>query len=230
MRTLLADFRYAFRVLVRAPVVRPRRRRRPRARHRRQHRHLQHRQRRAAAAAAVRASRIGSSGCSTCRRRTRSRACRRFSVSPANFYDWKRDARLFEGMAIYRFRQFTLTGGGERGSRSSPARSGADFFEVVRAQPALGRVFLAGGGRPRPVARRHPQRRVLEERISAARRRRRPHAHARRRGLHDRRRHAGAVLGRVLGRDRARPLGAARLHRRRRAPSARTTTRRSSRG
>ena len=25
-----------------------------------------------------------------------SRACRRFSVSPANFYDWKRDAQSFE--------------------------------------------------------------------------------------------------------------------------------------
>jgi len=36
----------------------------------------------------------------------------RFSVSPANFYDWQRDARLFEAMAIYRVRQFRLTGGG----------------------------------------------------------------------------------------------------------------------
>ena len=36
---------------------------------------------------------------------------KRFSVSPANFYDWKRDARLFERIAIYRFRQFALTGG-----------------------------------------------------------------------------------------------------------------------
>ena len=34
-----------------------------------------------------------------------------FSVSPANFYDWQRSARLFEGMAIYRFRPFILTGG-----------------------------------------------------------------------------------------------------------------------
>ena len=37
----------------------------------------------------------------------------RFSVSPANFYDWKREAQAFDGMAIYRFRQFTLTGSGE---------------------------------------------------------------------------------------------------------------------
>ena len=37
---------------------------------------------------------------------------RRFSVSPANFYDWKRAAQLFDGMAIYRFRQFTLSANG----------------------------------------------------------------------------------------------------------------------
>ena len=29
----------------------------------------------------------------------------RFSLSPANFYDWQRDARSFEGMALYRVRQ-----------------------------------------------------------------------------------------------------------------------------
>ena len=66
----------------------------------------------------------------------------RFSVSPANFYDWKRDAKLFESMAIYRFRQFALTGGGK--AEAIVAGSvGADFFQVVRARPALGRVFLA---------------------------------------------------------------------------------------
>src|SRR6185295_694291 len=65
-----------------------------------------------------------------------------FSVSPANFYDWKRDARLFEGMAIYRFRQFALTGSGQaRAVRAGAV--GADFFQVLRAQPALGRTFLA---------------------------------------------------------------------------------------
>jgi predicted permease len=62
-------------------------------------------------------------------------------VSAANFYDWERDARLFDGMAIYRFRQFALTGGGSAESVVAGA-VGADFFEVVRARPALGRVFL----------------------------------------------------------------------------------------
>ncbi len=67
---------------------------------------------------------------------------RQFSVSPANFFDWKRDAASFEGMAIYAFRQFTITGGSQPESVVAGA-VGADFFEVVRAQPALGRVFRA---------------------------------------------------------------------------------------
>ncbi len=65
----------------------------------------------------------------------------RFSVSPANFYDWKREARSFDSMAIYRFRQFTLTGAGEPEAILAGA-VGADFFRTVRAQPLLGRVFL----------------------------------------------------------------------------------------
>jgi len=70
-----------------------------------------------------------------------------FSVSPANFYDWKRDAQLFDGMAIYRFRQFTLTGGVNAEAILAGA-VGADFFQVVRARPALGRVFLADEDSP----------------------------------------------------------------------------------
>jgi predicted permease len=64
-----------------------------------------------------------------------------FAVSPANFFDWKRDARLFESMAIYRFRQFALTGDGQARALVAGA-VGADFFQVLRARPALGRVFL----------------------------------------------------------------------------------------
>ena len=65
---------------------------------------------------------------------------RTFSLSPANFYDWQRDAQSFEGMAMYRFRQFALTGPGN--ARSIVAGAvGAGFFDIVRARPALGRVF-----------------------------------------------------------------------------------------
>ena len=65
----------------------------------------------------------------------------RFSVSPANFYDWQRAAQTFDGMALYRFRQFTLTGGANAEAVIAGA-VGAGFFEIVRTRPALGRVFL----------------------------------------------------------------------------------------
>jgi predicted permease len=66
---------------------------------------------------------------------------RRFPLSPANFYDWQRSARQFEAMAMYRFRQFALTGSGEAESIVAGA-VGPGFFRILRAQPALGRVFL----------------------------------------------------------------------------------------
>jgi putative ABC transport system permease protein len=64
-----------------------------------------------------------------------------FSVSAANFYDWKRDARLFERMALYRFRPFTLTGSGNAEAILAGA-VGDGFFETVGTKPVLGRVFL----------------------------------------------------------------------------------------
>ena len=66
----------------------------------------------------------------------------RFPVSPANFYDWKRDATSFESMAIHRFRDLRLTGG-ERAQALVASAVEPDFFRVVRAQPALGRIFSA---------------------------------------------------------------------------------------
>jgi putative ABC transport system permease protein len=65
----------------------------------------------------------------------------RFSVSPANFYDWQRAAQRFDSMALYRFRQFTLARGGTAESIVAGA-VGAGFFHVMRAKPLLGRVFL----------------------------------------------------------------------------------------
>ena len=64
-----------------------------------------------------------------------------FSLSPANFYDWKREARAFEGMAIYRQRDFVLTDT-SGGKEIAAGAVGDDFFEVVGTAPAIGRVFL----------------------------------------------------------------------------------------
>ena len=66
-----------------------------------------------------------------------------FELSPGKFYDWQRDAQSFERMAMYQccgFRQLALAGTG--GARTVQATAvSAGFFEIVRARPALGRVF-----------------------------------------------------------------------------------------
>jgi putative ABC transport system permease protein len=64
-----------------------------------------------------------------------------FSVSPANFYDWQRSARSFEAMALYRFREFALTGGDGAESIVGGA-VGRGFFDIVGTRPELGRTFV----------------------------------------------------------------------------------------
>jgi predicted permease len=68
---------------------------------------------------------------------------RLFEISPGKFYDWQRDAQSFEGIAMYPccgLREFALTGTGTVRTVRVTAVS-AGFFEIVRARPALGRVF-----------------------------------------------------------------------------------------
>jgi len=68
---------------------------------------------------------------------------RQFELSAGKFYSWQREARSFEGMALYPccgFREFALSGAGlARRVTVTPVSAG--FFEIVRARPALGRVF-----------------------------------------------------------------------------------------
>jgi predicted permease len=71
---------------------------------------------------------------------TRTPGGRPFELSPGKFHNWQRNAQSFEGMAMYRFRQFALSGTGTARAIEAGA-VGAGFFEVVRARPALGRVF-----------------------------------------------------------------------------------------
>lgn len=74
---------------------------------------------------------------------TRTPGGRLFELSPGKFHDWERDARSFEGMAMYQccgFRELALTGTGAARTVHATAVS-AGFFEIVRARPALGRVF-----------------------------------------------------------------------------------------
>ncbi len=137
MRTLLADLRYAFRVMSRTPSF-------------------------AVAVVSVLALGIGANTTifsivnavllrplpfeepeRLVRIFTRTPDGQPFELSPGKFYGWQRDARSFEGMAMYQccgFRELALTGAGAARTVRATAVS-AGFFEVVRARPALGRVF-----------------------------------------------------------------------------------------
>ncbi len=137
MRTLFADVRYAFRAMSRAPAF-------------------------AIAVVSVLALGIGANAAifsivntvllrplpfedpeHLVRIFTRTPGGRLFELSPGKFYDWQRDAQSFEGMAMYQccgFRELALTGTGTARTVHATAVS-AGFFEIVRARPALGRVF-----------------------------------------------------------------------------------------
>ena len=74
---------------------------------------------------------------------TRTPGGRLFEISPGKFSDWQREAQSFESMAMYQccgFRDLALSGAGSARTVRATAVS-AGFFEVVRARPALGRVF-----------------------------------------------------------------------------------------
>jgi len=71
---------------------------------------------------------------------TRTPDGRPFELSVGKFSSWRDDAGSFERMAMYRFRQFALSGTGQV-RRVEAGAVGAGFFEIVRARPVLGRVF-----------------------------------------------------------------------------------------
>ena len=66
----------------------------------------------------------------------------RFSVSAANFVDWKNQSRSFDSMAMYSFTHATMTGGNQP-QVVRIARVTDGFFGVFRTQPSLGRIFTA---------------------------------------------------------------------------------------
>ncbi len=70
-----------------------------------------------------------------------------FTVSPANFLDWRSQAHSFEGMSAYGFGRYNLTGTGQpESTRVVAATSG--LFSILHAQPLLGRMFLDGDVEP----------------------------------------------------------------------------------
>jgi predicted permease len=70
-----------------------------------------------------------------------------FSVSPANYLDWKRQSRSFEAMAAYGFRELNWTGG-DRPEAVVATTVASGFFSAVGVAPILGRAFTPEEDRP----------------------------------------------------------------------------------
>jgi putative ABC transport system permease protein len=70
-------------------------------------------------------------------REARKGASERETVAPANFLDWRSQARSFEMLSAWESWGINLTGGGEA-ERLQGARVSARFFELIGVRPALG--------------------------------------------------------------------------------------------
>ena len=65
-----------------------------------------------------------------------------FSVSPANYLDWRDQSRSFEALAAYGYTGVTFTNG-DRPESVPGAQVTPELFSALRARPMLGRTFGA---------------------------------------------------------------------------------------
>ncbi|HKE87017.1 MAG TPA: ABC transporter permease [Vicinamibacterales bacterium] len=72
----------------------------------------------------------------------------RFSVSPANYLDWRAQNGVFEQMSIYAQGRATLTGPGQEPDSVVEGIVSAAFFDVLGARPLYGRYFDTGEDEP----------------------------------------------------------------------------------
>ncbi len=70
-----------------------------------------------------------------------------FSVSAANYLDWERQNHVFEGMAIYTFHGFTMTGS-DKPEQVDACAATSGFFSTLGVQPMLGRAFTPEEDQP----------------------------------------------------------------------------------
>jgi putative ABC transport system permease protein len=70
-----------------------------------------------------------------------------FSVSAANYLDWRSENHVFDNMAIFTYHGFTLTGSDKPEQVDAGAVS-ASFFPTLGVEPMLGRVFSAEEDQP----------------------------------------------------------------------------------
>jgi putative ABC transport system permease protein len=65
----------------------------------------------------------------------------RWRVTPANFFDWKKQNSVFEGVSAYGAMTLTLTGDGEP-EQILGTMASSGFFNVIGVEPMLGRSFV----------------------------------------------------------------------------------------
>src|SRR5438128_922638 len=65
---------------------------------------------------------------------------KRFSVSAANYLDWRKQNDVFESISVFGGRNLSV-GGGSRPESLLATISDADFFKALRTKPVVGRVF-----------------------------------------------------------------------------------------
>jgi len=63
-----------------------------------------------------------------------------FSVSAANYLDWQNQNHVFDRMAIYTYRSFTMTGG-NKPEQVAVAAVSSGFFATLGVPPMMGRIF-----------------------------------------------------------------------------------------
>ena len=142
-------------------------------------------------------------------------------VSPADFFDWRRDGRSFTAMAAYNETAVNLTGAGEperlRGLSVSPGVS-----RGARRPSGAGARLPGRGRNARPPPRRAADRRVLAAAIRRRSRGRRPRGQLRRQPLRgDRHSPGGVLVADAAGHARAARARRSRPHASRRAFSRR---------
>ncbi len=64
-------------------------------------------------------------------------------VALGNYQDWKQQSRSFQDLAVRTYASMSLTGAGEA-LHVQAALTSASFFEVLRANALLGRVYQEG--------------------------------------------------------------------------------------
>jgi putative ABC transport system permease protein len=68
-------------------------------------------------------------------------------VSAANYEDWQRESRSFESLALFKRYSMSLTGAGEA-AHVTASRSSANFWDVLKIDAFMGRVFRADECQP----------------------------------------------------------------------------------